>query len=161
MADTNNVQAAQQTPKPNPALERLNAFVGKWKTEGEIKASSSAPSAKLKGTDTYEWLPGRFFLIHRVDVQMGDEKVDAIEIIGGYDASSQTYHTHSFDNQGNSVVMQAHVSDEDIWTFTGESMRFTGGFRDAGNTFAGLWEQRASGGSKWLPWMEIKLTKAA
>lgn len=50
--------------------------------------------------DTYEWLPGGFFLIHRVDGRMGEAEVTAIEIIG-FDASIQAYLTRSFDNQGN------------------------------------------------------------
>ena len=35
----------------------------------------------------------------------------------------------------------------------GEHMRFTGGFRENGNAFAGLWELRSSDGSAWRPWI--------
>ena len=38
MADdnTNDAQAHQQPPEPNPGLERLNALVGQWSMEGNV-----------------------------------------------------------------------------------------------------------------------------
>jgi hypothetical protein len=138
-------------------VQRLEAFVGTWNTEGEIRASSSGPAAKIHATDTYEWLPGGFFLVHRWDAHMPDGNTQGIEIIG-YDASSETYPMHSFDSQGNTGLMRASFEDG-VWTFVGESLRFTGGFRDSGNTFAGVWEQRSDGGD-WLPWMDVTLRKA-
>jgi hypothetical protein len=47
-----------------------------------------APRETKEALDTYEWLPGGFFLLHRVDGLMGDEPVQAVEIIG-YEASSE------------------------------------------------------------------------
>ena len=88
---------------------------------------------------------------------MPDGEFKGVEIIG-YDASSQTYPMHAFDSWGNTAVMRATV-EGDAWMFAGESMRFRGGFRDEGKTFAGVWEQRSRGGSNWLPWMDITLTK--
>jgi hypothetical protein len=85
-----NIQTQQQLPQPNPDLKGLDRLVGTWNTKGEIKASPYGPAGKIIGTDTYEWLPGGFFLVHRVDVRMGDQKNESIEIIG-YDALSKTY----------------------------------------------------------------------
>jgi Protein of unknown function (DUF1579) len=144
-------------PRPGPEHKRLDAFVGTWKTEGEIRASPSGSAVMIHATDTYEWLPGRFFLIHRWDAHMPDGNTKGIEIIG-YDASSKTYPMHSFDSEGNFGIMRASVKG-DIWSFAGESLRFKGGFRDGGNTFAGIWEQRSRDGLKWVPWMDIRLRK--
>jgi hypothetical protein len=152
-----DAQVSQQTSTPDPALKHLDAFVGKWKTEGQIKESPFGPSGKLVGTDTYEWLAGGFFLIHRVDVCMGDQKNESIEMIG-YDASSNTYPMHSFDSQGNSIAMQARIKG-DTWTFTGESMRFTGTFGKDRKSISGKWESLGDD-SKWHHWMDVKLTKA-
>jgi hypothetical protein len=140
----------------DPALERLNAFVGRWKTEGEIKASSYGPAGKIIGTDIYQWLLGGFFLVHRVDVRMGDQKNESIEIIG-YDTSRKTYPMHSFDSQGNHIVMEASVVGN-TWTFTGESMRFIGAFSDNGKIISGKWEYLDD--SNWHHWMDVKLTRA-
>jgi hypothetical protein len=157
MTQSDSDKVSQQPPKPDAALKRLDAFVGKWITEGQIKESPFGPAGKLIGTDTYQWLAGGFFLIHRVDVRMGDQTNESIEMIG-YDASNNTYPMHSFDSQGNSIIMQASVTG-DTWTFTGESMRFTGVFSKDRNSISGKWEY-LSDDSKWHHWMDVKLTKA-
>lgn len=144
---------------PGPEHRRLEAFVGTWKTQGEARATAASPAVRFEASDSYEWLPGGFFLVHRWDAHMPDGQTQGIEIIG-YDAESRTYTMHTFDNQGNAGVMQASV-EGDTWTFTGESLRFTGSFRDGGNTIAGMWEQRSQDGSHWIPWLDVTLTKEA
>lgn len=61
------------------------------RSEGVVLEGPSGPATRITGTDAYEWLPGGFFLLHHVDVHVGDEKVDAFEVIGGYDAATGTY----------------------------------------------------------------------
>jgi hypothetical protein len=87
---------------------------------------------------------------------MGNQKNESIEMIG-YDAASKTYPKHSFDSQGNHIVMQAGV-EGDTLTFAGETMRFTGSFSDDGKSISGKWEY-LSDDSRWHPWMDVKLTK--
>ena len=159
MTKSQSAQTPQQQPMPSPELKRLDILVGTWSTQGKVEANPTDPGVKIIGTDTYEWQHGGFFLIHRVDVRIGDEKIEAIEIIGGYDASSQTYPMRSFDSQGNFVTMEASVNDDGLWTFTGESARATLAVSDDGNTLTAKWE-RLTDGSKWLPWMDLKLTMA-
>lgn len=156
MTKKDNSLAPHDPPKPDLALARLNVFIGKWNTEGLIKGSPSGPTARLKAIDTYEWLPGGFFLIHHVDGFMGDEEVKTIEIIG-YDTSSEMYFTHSYDNRGSIGKYQANLLDV-VWTIAGKSERFTGMFSDDSNTLTGRWELSGEGDS-WVPWMDIKLTK--
>jgi hypothetical protein len=138
-------------------LERLNLFVGVWDTEGEMKAISSGRPTKFRATDTYEWLPGGHFLLHRFDADMPDGKVQGIESIG-YSQENNSYPMHSFDSLGNAVLMQARI-EKDTWTFVGEGIRFSGGFRDNGRVFAGLWELRSGDAATWHPWMEVRLKK--
>lgn len=146
--------------KPSAAtiqLERLSGFAGVWNTEGEIKAGPSVQSAKFTAVDTYEWLPGGHFLLHRFDSDMPEGRVQGIEIIG-YSPESDSHPMRTFDNLGKENLMQARL-DNDTWTFIGEGVRFTGGFREGGKVFAGLWELRPDGGVAWQPWMNIKLSK--
>lgn len=141
---------------PDPAMARMNVFIGKWNTEGVIKASPSGPAVRLKAVDTYEWLPGGYFLIHHVDGLMGEDEVKAIEIIG-YDASSHNYSTRSYDNQGIISTYQANLLDR-AWTILGKSERFTGMFSEDWNTLTGRWELSGDG-KNWEHWMDIRLTK--
>src|SRR5215204_6406605 len=69
--DTNNAQAHQQTPDPNPDLENLETLVGTWEMSGDVR-----------GTVTYEWMEGGFFLIQRVDLEQYGQRIKGIEIIG-------------------------------------------------------------------------------
>jgi hypothetical protein len=150
------LQFQGQQIAPSPECRHLHLFIGKWKTEGETCASEDTPAVKVAFVDTYEWLPGKFFLVHRADGQIGSEGLSTIEFIG-YDASSQMYNCHSFDSRGNADLFQANLRDR-TWTIEGESARFTGLFSNTGNTLTGQWEQ-SSDGLNWLPWMDVKLTK--
>jgi hypothetical protein len=134
----------------------LNPFVGKWKTEGWIKGDDGKPDIQISGTDTYEWLPGEFLLFHRIDVKIGEERKEGIEIIG-YDASTNTFPMHYFDRRGNAESMQASINDG-VWRFQGESIRFTGSFSKDGMELSGIWEQK-NNDSLWTHLMEIKLNK--
>lgn len=141
--------------QPTPEHQLLDAFVGTWKTEGRIHGDSGS-DLELTGTDRYEWLPGRFFLVHHVDVRLGDQPIQSIEVIG-YDPSTRSYPMHSFDSRGSTTDMQATVQDG-TWRFTGETMRFTGGFAEDGNVIRGTWDQAKDDGT-WRPWMDVILTR--
>lgn len=147
------------TKPATPGIKQavLEPFVGLWNTTGQIKGNSGEPDIPINGTDVYEWLPGGFFLLHRVDVHMGEERAQSIEIIG-FDPAVDLYTMFSFDHQGNAGRMQARLQDG-IWTFEGPTMRFTGHFNDKGNTLSGIWEQSADG-KNWQHWMDITLTRA-
>lgn len=138
-------------------LGLLNEFVGIWDTDGMVIEGPEGQPVKFKGTDTYEWLPGGYFLLHRFEASMPDGNITGIEVIG-HDTKNNAYTMHSFDSRGNADVMEGQFEMES-WTFVGESTLFTGGFRDSGKVFAGLWERRAGAGYDWQPWMEVRLNK--
>ena len=140
-----------------PELELLKKFVGIWDTEGHVMSDPSGERIKFKGTDTYEWLPGGYFLLHRYEAIMPQGNITGIEIIG-YNRESDTYSMYSFDSQGNADVMEGRF-EMDNWTFIGGSALFSGGFGDGGKVFTGLWEKRSGKGADWQPWMEVSLNK--
>jgi Protein of unknown function (DUF1579) len=92
LQQTTNIKLRSQGQSiaPSPEIQRLHLFVGTWNTEGETHASADAPAVKVTGIDTYEWLAGKFFLVHRADRQIGNDRLNTLEFIG-YDPSSQTY----------------------------------------------------------------------
>lgn len=137
--------------------DQLNKFAGEWTTAGKIPASDSTPEIKISGKDTYEWLPGNFFLLHKADVNVGDDKNETFEIIG-FDKQKNLYTMQHYDNKGNSGFMTASCIDG-IWTFLGENLRFTGRFKNRNKEFSGIWEQ-SSDGKIWTHLMDIKLTKS-
>jgi hypothetical protein len=150
------LQSQGQPIAPSAEIQQLHLFVGTWSTEGETHASADAPAVKVTGVDTYEWMAGKFFLVHRASGHIGNQELNSIEFIS-YDPSSQMYTCHSFNRHGNADLFQASLRDH-AWTIEGKSSRFTGVFANTGNTLTGQWEQ-SSDGVNWLPWMDIKLTK--
>jgi hypothetical protein len=139
--------------------ERLKPLIGRWKTEGRTKEGPGVPAAKIDAVDTYEWLPGGFALLHRVDAQVGDQRVEGAEIIG-YDPERQTYLTQYFGSDGPSAY-EASLTEEHgdlVWKMSSKANRFTGIFSDDGNTITGHWELLDEA-SSWRPWMDITLTK--
>ncbi len=139
--------------------QRLAVLVGRWKTEGWTREGFGSPAAKIDATDTYEWLPGGFGLLHSVDAHVGDEKVEGAEIIG-YDPDRAGYVTLYIGSDGPTAYEAALGEEGDalVWEMRSENNRFAGTFSADGNTIAGHWEQLYEG-SAWLPWMDITLTK--
>jgi hypothetical protein len=142
---------------PSSQLRKLDALVGKWKSEGETVTTDSETSIRISGTDIYEWLPGGFFMIHHVDVKIGDEQVNVIEMIGGNEEIAG-FPMRAFDNHGNYSVMHATVDPNGVWTFAGESTRARLTVSDDRKTMKAHWE-RSDNGSYWQPWMEMRFTK--
>ena len=138
------------------AYNLLARFVGNWKTEGKIISTQETPEVKISGTDTYEWLPGEFFLLHRVDVFMGDKQNQTLEIIG-VDKEKNEFTMQHYDNNGDSGFMTGTCVD-DVWIFLAEDLRFTGGFKNDDKEFSGIWE-KSTEDKDWTHFMDIKLTK--
>jgi hypothetical protein len=171
MSESRDTRYHNSAPTPSPETQRLGALVGRWRSEGHIVGDAAVP---ITGTDIYEWLPGGFFLIHHVDVMVGEQKVQAIEIIGEYDPATDSYIGRAYDNQGNITVMRARVDDNGVWTFTGggdvapvarpSSADATGAVRSTltvsadSSSMTAKWERRDDG-SGWQPWMDMTFTR--
>jgi len=142
--------------EPGPAHKLLDVFTGKWNTEGFTIADPEGSSQKIQATDIYEWLPGGFFLIHHADAQVGDEKINIIEIIG-YNDSDKSYYSHSFDSRGNYATFRLSIN-EGLLKITGTTERFTGKINREATLITGKWE-RSDNGLDWQHSMDVKLTK--
>ena len=144
--------------KPTAKHRALGVLAGKWITQGTIRATEHAASSEMRAIDRYEWLPGGFFMLHKVDALIGGTVSQSIEVIG-YDAKQACYVRRSYDNQGASDGFTARLKGR-AWSIDGEKVRFRGAFDAGGSVLAGTWDQRSSEG-RWSPWMEIELRKVA
>lgn len=147
------------TPSTTPIHEiaELEALIGTWDSEGYVITTDDAPPIRISGTDQYEWVCGGRFLLHRVDVRVGEEKVEAIELIGGSDGLEKGYPMRSFDNQGAFSVMHASRRDDGGWMFCGETARARLEIAGDGSTMKAHWEELRSAG--WHPWMEMEFRR--
>ena len=127
-------------------------MVGIWKT----REGASMPAVEFSGTDSYEWLQGGFFLLHRVDVLMGDRRVIGVETIW-FDPARRCYRTHFVDVEGQTSTYEAQLDGRE-WTLASLADRFAGHFSEDWATISGRWE-RTVGDADWEPWMDVTLTR--
>lgn len=150
--------------------ERLWTIAGRWATDGHVVGDPPVP---VTGFDTYEILAGGYFLVHHVDVTVGDQDVQAIEIIGEPDPATGGFLARSFDNLGNWEVMQVTIDDNGVFRFAGgpavapaaqpdseytDRVRSTLTVSGSGDSMTAVWE-RSADGTTWQPWMRISFTK--
>jgi hypothetical protein len=139
--------------------EPLAVLIGRWVSSGRTVARPGEPAVEIEGTDVYEWGPGRYVLVHRVDVRMGGEQVDVLEIIGPADAVGG-YPMRAYDQAGGVVTMHATVDDAGVWTFAGETERATLTVAPDGSSMDAVWERSADGGNSWEHWMDMHFRRA-
>jgi hypothetical protein len=135
MAD--NTQA--QLPTPDPALRRLDRFVGTWSMEGHLVGSDDVV---IKGQTTFRWRPGGFFLEQHGKMNFMGMDLDSLELIS-YDPETGTFPSTVFTNIAPTPLPYR-------WEVDGDTLRisvsygpldatFTGSFDEDGNSFAGGW----------------------
>lgn len=140
----------------NAILRSLDALTGVWNSTGAMSAPDGSV-LNVSGTDSYEWLPGKQFLIHRVDVQVGREKVDVIEVIGEYNESKEACAMHAFQNDGSHAVMWASLDSNGSLLFADESIRATLASGSDGTSMSATWER--FDGATWIHWMDMRFAK--
>lgn len=139
----------------NP-MRKLAFLVGTWETTGSIRATGAAPAQTLRATDTYEWMPGEFFLIHHADAMMGGQRSRVMEVFG-YDPAMKSFVSRSFDDQGKSEGFIIALKGRH-WTIRGDHARFDGEIGKDFSSIEGTWELRGGDGG-WAPWIDIRLEK--
>jgi uncharacterized protein DUF1579 len=160
-------RAAEMSPQATagPEHKRLEVFVGKWNQEGRAYDSPFGSAADISAVETFEWLTGGLFLVHRLEGQLGGVPIACIEIIG-YDAASQNYSAHTFYNDGKENVWRLERRDGS-WRLSGEwqqdggrlLVRCTEVFSDSGDVISGKWEYSPDG-TDWQTFWETTLTRA-
>jgi hypothetical protein len=136
MADN---EAQGQMPTPDPALRRLDRFVGSWSMEGHLVGSSEN---NIKGQATYRWLPGGFFLEQRIQLDFMGLRIDSQELIG-YDPETGTFPSTVFSNMSPTPLPYRWRVDDDTVKISVSygplDATFTGAFSEDGQRFSGGW----------------------
>jgi hypothetical protein len=158
---------APQPPKPGPEEKKLGYFVGKWTTEGEMKASPMGPGGKITSTDNCAWFDGGFSVICHGDgkTPMGPNK--SIGILS-YSSEEKVYTYYGTDSSGMMTMTSVPrgTVQGDTWTYTDEGMM--GGqkvksrvvIKELSPTAYSFTMEMQGPDGKWVPMMESKSTKA-
>ena len=152
-------QNAQQPPAPDPALKKLDRYVGTWNMIGRTVGSDTD---NVKGRTTFEWLPGGFFLQQRISLDFAGYGVEGLEIIG-YDPATGRFPSTVYSNGIGIPLPYWYEVDGDMLkirtdefggaTFHGQwsedGTKFSGGWRpdpgaeSPGNIAYDIWGERA------------------
>jgi hypothetical protein len=125
-------------------------------TVGHTIPTDGEPRLDIHASDVYEWVAGRFFVVHTAYGRVGDVDVGGIELIG-YDPETKIFRTHFFDSQGN-ISSQDLTFEAGTWTWSGTHARATGVLSDDGQAMPTLHEW-SEDGANWRPSMDVTLRK--
>jgi Protein of unknown function (DUF1579) len=140
----------------HPEHERLEIFIGRWINEGCTLDGAGGEDRRILTSDVYEWMPGRFFVLHTAYGRIGDQDVGGTEILG-YDAVAGEYWTLFFDSSGG-IHRGSLSADGQSWTWRGEAVGCTAVFSDGGRVQTAHHIRRGEDG-QWVPSMEVVLRK--
>lgn len=120
---------------PNPDLESLSRLVGTWRLSGDAR-----------GTISYEWMDGGFFLLQRVDFEHDGQTIRGMEIIG-HDKPfggepSEDIRSRFYDNTGNTLDYVYELEGDTLTIWGGEKgspAYYRGVFSGDDNTLTGGW----------------------
>lgn len=129
---------AGQMPQPDPALKRLDMLVGKFNLKGRTLGSDVDD---FSGQNSFEWLPGGFFMKQTFEADFMGMKIHSLEIIG-YDPKTDTFPSTVYSNlSGEPIPYRYEVKGKlvVITTDLAGGAKMTGEISEDGNAFLGGW----------------------
>ncbi len=127
-------------PQPDPALKRLDRFIGSWTMKGGLVGSGETT---ITGQATYRWLPGGFFLEQHVQLDFMGLEIDSLELIG-YDPETGTFPSTVFSNL-------SPVPLPYRWDVQGDAVTITVSYGPLDATFTGSWREDGTFSGGWRP----------
>ncbi|GAA3944896.1 DUF1579 family protein [Actinoplanes auranticolor] len=150
-------------PQPAPELKQLDYLVGTWKLSGMTEEGPMGPPAKMTGTETFEWLPGGFFLVHHWEGSIDMGPRGAMPDVGyeffDYDPETSKFRSHYFSSFGPYNEEQSHyVGDfeDDKLVLVGPA-RYVRALQEDGSIKYDCDFPLPDG--NWVPFMHATLTK--
>jgi hypothetical protein len=153
--------------KTNGSLDALAAFVGEWTMTATFEG---APPSDDAARVSFDFLPGREFLIERWEIPIPDAPPEVptsgIAIIGADPAREGEYLQHYFDSRGVARVYKMSFTDGQWKLLRDEpdfspfefAQRFTGVLSEDGKTINGTWEI-CHDGTTWEHDFDLTYTK--
>jgi hypothetical protein len=143
-------------------MRAWESLIGTWASSGRTVERPGQPAVEIAGTDVYAWGPGRRFVLHTVDVRMGDAQVEVHEVIGEPAGDDDgTVLMRSFDAAGGTAVMRASRDATGAWRFTGPTERARLVLGADGRSMVAAWERSTDGGATWEHWMDMRFRRTS
>ncbi|MDQ4115998.1 MAG: hypothetical protein M3235_03450 [Actinomycetota bacterium] len=134
-------QAAAETP-PSDQVRALDRLIGRWTITGGSR-----------GTVTYEWMEGGYFLLQRVELEYDGQRASGLEVIGNLrpygQAPSAEVHSRFYDSGGNTFDYVYELADDTLRIWAGERgspAYFSAPFPQGATEVTGEWVFPGGGG---------------
>lgn len=114
--------------------------MGAWRITGR---TLDAQEDDISGHVTIEWLPGRFFLQQRGEMEVQGFKMQSLEIVG-YDPATQAFTSVVYSSMGGVPLRYGWDVQGDTVTHWTEGSKYTGTFSADGMLLAGGWRAEGS-----------------
>jgi ketosteroid isomerase-like protein len=154
--DSTALRPSLEPKKRGAAEERLQVFEGKWTMEGRAFDSPFGKAASIAAMETFEWLTGGLYLIHRLDGRLGNDPIACVELVEANRAAT-------FYNNGTFNIWDVR-EENGAWIFRGRwnnaEVSCTTRFGDGGQSRTGKWEY-STDGSEWKTFWETRATRAS
>ncbi|HVI08096.1 MAG TPA: DUF1579 family protein [Candidatus Binatia bacterium] len=112
-------RAQESAPKPGAEHKKLDALVGSWSVEGEVKPNPMGPGGKMSESEKCEWMDGDFFVVCHVDFKSANSGNGTGLSVIGYSTADKSYTYREFNSWGESMDSRGSV-DGDTWTWTND-----------------------------------------
>jgi hypothetical protein len=129
-------------------------LIGVWITSGTVLQDGK--TLTLEGTDSYEIVLDGWYILHKANVTMGDQKSETFELIS-LDETDGAAKMQYFNSKGESDLMSGHISNDDYF-ISGDRLKFSGTIGRDDSEIIGSWYLLTEG-KQWKQFIEMKLTK--
>jgi hypothetical protein len=142
----------------SPEQKRLDAMVGRWRVDVDLKATPLSPATKASGTEECEWFAGRH-VVCRSEAKGPAGSYSQMRTFS-YNATRKAYALYAVDSLGTALLAYGQASG-DTWTFATEqpafNIRLT--LKMAPAAYTAVAEYSGLDG-KYLPLSEVRGTRA-
>ena len=128
-------------------------LIGVWKTSGKITVGGE--ELDLVGTDSYEFILDKNYILHKADVKMGNERSETFEIITA-DSTSKAQMNY-YNSKGEHGSMTSRIDYNDFM-IDGDGIYFRGTINEDNTEVSGKWFLQTED-KIWAEFIELKLQK--
>jgi hypothetical protein len=134
-------------------------MIGRWRSSGSVLDKDGfTVVATISGTDVYSLASSGNWIVHDVDVLMGDERTLVTELIGGCDPESDGWQMHAFDNSESPGQMSLIPQSDGTFLLQGQGVRSWLDIAAGPGLMTTRWEREIEPGT-WTLWMDMRFDR--